>query len=139
MFQIDAAFLSSTAPLGELSLSHARLLNDARYPWIMLIPRLEGARELEDLAAADRVRLMEEIVQAGAAVRVVGEAVGRPVTKLNVGQLGNLTPQLHIHILGRRVDDPSWPGAAWGHSPAQAYGAAEFETVLAAARAALGL
>ena len=139
MFQIDPAFASSTAPLGELKLSHARLLNEARYPWIMLIPRLDGARELEDLSPDHRVQLLEEIVAAGAAVRTIGETLGRPVTKLNVGQLGNLTPQLHIHILGRRVDDPSWPGAAWGHSPPQAYGAEELEAAVGAARRALGL
>jgi diadenosine tetraphosphate (Ap4A) HIT family hydrolase len=98
-----------------------------------------GARELEDLDAGQRVRLMDEILAAGRAVRAVGEALGRPVAKLNVGQLGNLTPQLHLHVVGRRPDDAAWPGPVWGHGTAQGYEPQGLETALAAARAALGL
>jgi diadenosine tetraphosphate (Ap4A) HIT family hydrolase len=82
---------------------------------------------------------MEEVVQAGAAVRAVGEALGRPVEKLNVGQLGNVTPQLHVHIVGRRADDPAWPGPVWGVGTAKPYGPDPLATAVAAARRALGL
>jgi diadenosine tetraphosphate (Ap4A) HIT family hydrolase len=57
---------------------------------------------------------MDEIVLAGQAVRALGEAIGRPVAKLNVASLGNLTPQLHVHVVGRRPDDDAWPGPVWG-------------------------
>ena len=96
-------------------------------------------RELEDLARVDRERLMEEMVLAGAAVRAVAQALGLAVDKLNVGALGNVTPQLHVHVLGRRVGDPAWPGPVWGHSPGEAYAADALERAIAAAKAALGV
>jgi diadenosine tetraphosphate (Ap4A) HIT family hydrolase len=139
MFQIDPAFPSTSQPLGELALSHVRLQTDARFAWIVLIPRVAGARELEDLADGERDVLMEEILRAGAAARAVGLALGRPVEKLNVGQLGNVTPQLHVHVVGRRTDDPAWPGPVWGHGAAVAYSAQDLSTALAAARGSLGL
>jgi diadenosine tetraphosphate (Ap4A) HIT family hydrolase len=133
MFELDEAFIATSLALGDLTLSHARLQDDARYPWIVLIPRRAGLRELEDLSPADLATLTGEILAAGRAVR----ALGVQVDKLNVGALGNVTPQLHVHVVGRRVGDPAWPGPVWGHSPAQPYGAAG--AALAAAREALGL
>ncbi|MDF2900296.1 MAG: diadenosine tetraphosphate hydrolase [Phenylobacterium sp.] len=133
MFELDEAFVATSLALGDLALSHARLQDDARYPWIVLIPRRAGLRELEDLAPADLAILTGEILAAGRAVR----ALGVQVDKLNVGALGNVTPQLHVHVVGRRVGDPAWPGPVWGHSPAQPYGAPA--PALAAAREALGL
>ena len=138
-FVLDPAFVATAAELGELPLCHARLQLDARYPWVVLIPRIGAARELEDLSAADRARLMEETVLAGAAVRAAAAELGLAVNKLNVGALGNVTPQLHVHVLGRRVGDPAWPGPVWGHSPAVAYEAGTLERAATAARAALGL
>jgi diadenosine tetraphosphate (Ap4A) HIT family hydrolase len=139
MFAPDPAFLSTSEPLGELALCHVRLQADARFPWIVLIPRAEAARELEDLAPEDRRLLMDEILAAGHAVRAIGLTLGRPAQKLNVGQLGNVTPQLHVHVVGRRPDDPAWPGPVWGFGTAQAYEPAELELAIAAAKTALGL
>ncbi len=139
MFELHPAFPATSEALGDLALSHARLQADARYAWIVLIPRIAGARELEDLSPNDRAALMEEIVCAGLAVRAVGQALGRPVEKLNVGQLGNVTPQLHVHVVGRRGDDPAWPGPVWGVGTAAAYGADTLAVAVAAAKAALGL
>jgi diadenosine tetraphosphate (Ap4A) HIT family hydrolase len=138
-FVLDPAFVATAAELGELDLCHARLQLDARYPWIVLIPRIGGARELEDLPVADRTRLIEETVLAGSAVRAVAWALDLTVDKLNVGALGNVTPQLHVHVLGRRAGDPAWPGPVWGHSPGQAYGAEGLARAVAAAKTALGL
>lgn len=139
MFQINGAFLSTSRPLGELALSHLRLQADARFPWIVLIPRVANVRELEDLAPGERDVLMEEILRAGQAARAVGLALGRPVEKLNVGQLGNVTPQLHVHVVGRRADDAAWPEPVWGHGAAVAYSAQDLATALDAARRSLGL
>jgi diadenosine tetraphosphate (Ap4A) HIT family hydrolase len=139
MFQLDPAFPATSEPLGELGLCHARLQADARFPWIVLVPRVEGARELEDLDADQLGRLTAEILAAGRAARAIGEALGRPVAKLNVGQLGNVTPQLHVHVVGRRPDDAAWPGPVWGSGAAEAYGAAALASAIAAARKSLGL
>lgn len=138
-FVLDPAFVATAAELGELDLCHARLQLDARYPWIVLIPRVAGARELEDLLVADRARLIEETVLAGVAVRSVAQVLGLPVDKLNVGALGNVTPQLHVHVLGRRFGDPAWPGPVWGHSAGQAYDAEVLERAVAAARGVLAI
>ena len=139
MFELHPAFPPTSEALGDLALCHARLQADARYAWIVLIPRIAGAIELEDLTANDRAALPEEIIQAGLAVRAVGSALGRRVEKLNVGQLGNVTPQLHVHVVGRRADDAAWPGPVWGVGVAEAYEAAALATAITAAKAALGL
>jgi diadenosine tetraphosphate (Ap4A) HIT family hydrolase len=120
-FTLSPAFLESSTALASLGLSEARLQADARWPWIVLVPRVDGAREIADLSVEDRARLIEEIAVAGRAVRAIGEALGRPVEKLNIGLLGNITPQLHAHVVGRRADDPAWPGPVWGFGEAVAY------------------
>jgi len=113
-FAPDPAFEAGSIALGELPLCHVRLQADARWPWLILIPRAARLREIEDLAAPDRARLIEGCVLAGQAVRAVGAALGLAVDKLNLGALGNVTPQLHVHLVGRRAGDPAWPGPVWG-------------------------
>jgi diadenosine tetraphosphate (Ap4A) HIT family hydrolase len=135
-FSLSPAFLETSAALASLGLSDARLQADARWPWIVLVPRIGGARELSDLSTSDRARLIEEIAAAGHAVRAMGEALGRPVEKLNIGLLGNITPQLHAHVVGRRADDPAWPGPVWGVGEAVAYAPKALKTALRAAREA---
>jgi diadenosine tetraphosphate (Ap4A) HIT family hydrolase len=139
MFEIDPAFPATSHALGDLALSHVRLQADARFPWIVLIPRIPGARELEDLAPGERDVLMDEVLQAGGAARAVAEALGRPAAKLNVGQLGNVTAQLHVHVIARRSDDAAWPAPVWGFGTAEPYAPKALEAALAAARMALGL
>lgn len=139
MFELHPAFPPTSEALGDLALCHARLQADARYAWIVLIPRVAGAIELEDLSANDRAALTEEIVRAGVAVRSVGSALGQPVEKLNVGQLGNVTSQLHVHVVGRRTDDPAWPGPVWGVGAAEPHKADDLAKAIAAARDVLGL
>ena len=139
MMEIDPAFLATSEAVGQLALSHVRLHADARFPWLVLIPAVPGARELEDLAQGERDVLMEEILRAGGAVRAIGEALGRPISKLNVGQLGNVTPQLHLHVIGRRNDDAAWPAPVWGSGTPVAYGSADLAAAVASARLSLGL
>ena len=138
MFELHPAFPPTSEAVGELGLCHVRLQADARYPWLVLIPRIGGVRELDDLSAEDRAQLMEEIVLAGAAVRALGKAQGRPVEKLNVGALGNVTPQLHVHVVGRRSDDAAWPGPVWGAGTAEPYSSPALAAALAILRSALG-
>ena len=137
MFALDPAFPATSAALGELALCDARLQLDARFAWIVLIPRLEQMVELEDLTAEEGAMLLSEIGAASEAVRRVGAALGRPVEKLNVGQLGNVTRQLHVHVVGRRRDDACWPGPVWGQGAAQPYEAEALARAIAAARLAL--
>lgn len=139
MFELHPAFAATSEPVGDLALCHVRLQSDARWPWLVLIPRHAGLRELEDLSHGDQAVLMAEIVNAGAAVRAAGLALGWPVEKLNVGQLGNLTPQLHIHVVGRRPGDPAWPGPVWGVGVAAAWDPKALAKAINDARAALGL
>jgi diadenosine tetraphosphate (Ap4A) HIT family hydrolase len=95
--------------------------------------------EIDQLTPADRTQLMEEQVLAMAAVRALGEARLRPVDKLNVAALGNLTPQLHVHVIGRRSDDPAWPSPVWGVGSPQPYSDTALMVALNTARDALGL
>lgn len=136
-FVLDPAFVATSHAVIYLPLCEVRLQDDARYPWLVLIPRLPGLRELEDLSTADRAQVLEETIRAGSAVRRVGATLGLAVDKLNIGSLGNVTAQLHVHVVGRRSEDPAWPGPVWGHSPATAYDAATREAAIAAAGEAL--
>jgi diadenosine tetraphosphate (Ap4A) HIT family hydrolase len=136
-FDLAPAFVSTSHAICDLPFSHVRLQGDARFAWLVLIPRVEDVLEIEELAAEQRVRLLEEVVLAGGAARAVGAAVGRPVEKLNVGQLGNVTPQLHVHVVGRRADDPAWPGPVWGVEGGEDYAPDALQRALMAAREVL--
>ncbi|RZJ04856.1 MAG: HIT domain-containing protein [Brevundimonas sp.] len=122
-FAADPAFEAGSIAVTDWPLCQVRLQDDARFPWLILIPRQSGLRELEDLSEADRAALTEEIVRAGGLVRALGEAAGRPVEKLNVAALGNVTAQLHVHVVGRRSDDGLWPDPVWGRGAATPYAA----------------
>ena len=124
-FEIDPRLLAHSVPLPPLGLSDLRLMDDTRFPWLVLIPRVPGATELDDLDAAQRAVLIEEIALAGAIVRALGESLGRPIDKLNTAALGNVTPQLHIHIVGRRRDAPLWPDPIWGRGAPEPRAAGE--------------
>ena len=115
-FEVAPAFEAGSVAAVEWPLCHVRLQDDARFPWLILIPRVEGAVELEDLSVEERAVLMEETVRAGALVRRLGA-----VEKLNVGAIGNVTAQLHVHVVGRRRDDGLWPDPVWGRGPVVPY------------------
>lgn len=115
-FEVAPAFEAGSVAVAEWPLCHVRLQDDARFPWLILIPRVQGAVELEDLSVEQRTVLMEETVRAGALVRRLGA-----VEKLNVGAIGNVTAQLHVHVVGRRRDDGLWPDPVWGRGPVVPY------------------
>lgn len=133
-FKADPAFDAGSVVVCDWPLCEVRLQDDARFPWLILIPRQPGLRELEDLTGTDRALLMDEIVRAGDLVRTLGEAAGRPVQKLNVGALGNVTAQLHVHVVGRRPDDGLWPDPVWSRGVALAYGANGLQTAVSRLR-----
>jgi diadenosine tetraphosphate (Ap4A) HIT family hydrolase len=134
---VPAAIAAVSTPVCDLALCHARLMLDARYPWIVLVPKPAGLVEVEDLPGPGRALLWEEAVLAGQAVRAIGEATGFHVEKLNIAALGNVTPDLHIHVVGRRNGDPAWPAPVWGVGEAVAHEADALEAALAAARSVL--
>jgi len=120
-FVVDPAFAAGSVFAADWPLCHVRLQDDARFPWLILIPRVAGATELEHLSISDRAVLMEETIRAGAIIRALAGAAGRPIDKLNVAALGNVTAQLHLHVVGRRRDDGLWPDPVWGRGPAEPY------------------
>lgn len=117
-FKAFPAFEAGSQPATDWPLCQVRLQTDGRFPWLILIPRIEGATEFEDLSPEQRQTLMEEMVRAGALVRRLGEVSGQAVEKLNMAALGNVTAQLHVHVVGRRRDDGLWPDPIWGREGA---------------------
>ncbi len=129
-FAPDPAFETGSLAAADWPLCHVRLQDDRRLPWLILIPRRAGLVEIGDLSAADRARLMEEVVAAGALARALGEAAGRPIDKLNTAAIGNVTAQLHVHVVGRRRDDGLWPHPVWGRPGARPWPEAERRRLL---------
>jgi len=111
-FTIDPVITSLTLPLADWPLSRVFVYNDSRYHWGLLVPRRSGAIEMCDLSTDDQAQMMAEIVKLSGLIRTLPG-----VEKLNVGALGNMVPQLHVHVIGRHKGDPAWPGPVWGHSP----------------------
>jgi len=133
-FALDPRLAADTFPVGDLALCRVLLMNDSRYPWLILVPRRADLVEIIDLDRGARATLMEEIALASEAVR------GLPgVEKINVGALGNVVRQLHVHVVGRRVGDFAGPGPVWGAGTAVKYDDAVASALAARTRAALGL
>ena len=135
-FTADPAFEAGSVFAIDWPLCQVRLQDDARFPWLILLPRIEGAVELDDLSRDQRAALMEEVVRAGEVVRTLAQAGGRPVDKLNTAALGNVTRQLHVHVVGRRRDDGLWPDPIWGRPGALPLSEADRDALLRAVREA---
>ncbi|MGD0721851.1 MAG: HIT family protein [Roseiarcus sp.] len=126
-FALDQRLAADTIPIGDLALSRLLLMNDARFLWLVLAPRRENLTELIDLSAADRAVLMDEIVAVSRAL------VERPgVAKINVGALGNIVRQLHVHVVARRIGDAAWPGPVWGQGAPIRYRAQDSPAIVGA-------
>jgi diadenosine tetraphosphate (Ap4A) HIT family hydrolase len=115
-FVLHPRLEADTLELAELPLCSVRLMNDARFPWLILVPRRAGVSEIAELDPWDRQALMEEIARTSQALRQVVAT-----DRINVAALGNIVPQLHVHVVARREDDTAWPGPVWGSGPAQPY------------------
>jgi diadenosine tetraphosphate (Ap4A) HIT family hydrolase len=115
-FSLDPRLAADTRPVGELALSSLLLMDDARFPWLILVPRIVGARELIDLDEGDRHALLAEISAVGRAL----ERLMKP-DKLNIAALGNVVAQLHVHLIARYVSDAAWPRPVWGQGECVAY------------------
>ena len=115
-FELDARLAGDSHPLCRFKLCELRLMDDANYPWLVLVPHVIAARELIDLDAAQRHQLSDETDRAA---RLLRDAF-RP-HKLNVAALGNVVAQLHVHVIARFEDDPAWPAPVWGRVEAKSY------------------
>lgn len=115
-FRLHERLAADTALVADWPLSRILLMNDGRFPWLILVPRRAGANEVFDLDAADRVTLTDEICRAGKLLRALTGCA-----KINVGALGNVVPQLHVHVVARSPGDAAWPGPVWGSGQAIPY------------------
>ncbi|SNR84772.1 HIT family protein [Pseudomonas segetis] len=120
MFALDSRLQSDTRVVGDFPLCRLLLMNDANYPWFILVPRREAVTEVFDLDAADQLLLWQETSQLAAFLKQEFAA-----DKMNIATLGNMVAQLHMHVVARRATDAAWPAPVWGKAPVQAYTEAE--------------
>ncbi|MBS0463288.1 MAG: HIT domain-containing protein [Proteobacteria bacterium] len=115
-FVLHARLAADSVAVGLLELSELRLMNDARFPWLILVPRIADISDYTALPARAQAALWDEIGRCAQALK----ALYAP-TRVNIGLLGNLVPQLHAHVVARFDHDAAWPGPVWGAGTAVAY------------------
>lgn len=128
MFALDQRLQQDTLAIGDFPLCRLLLSNDSNYPWYILVPRINGISEVFQLGVADQQKLWEETT---ALAQLLSE--GLVADKMNIGALGNVVSQLHVHVIVRKRDDIAWPAPVWGKHPARPY----TEEQVAAIRAGL--
>ncbi len=124
---------ADTVTVGDFALSRLLLSNDANYPWLIVVPRRAGIREIHELAEADQLQLLRESMLLSRALTTAFAP-----TKLNIAALGNVVPQLHVHHIARYDSDPAWPAPVWGRVPAIDYDATTRQARILQLRALLG-
>ncbi|KRG44660.1 diadenosine tetraphosphate hydrolase [Stenotrophomonas panacihumi] len=115
-FALDPRLAADSVFVADGPLSQVRLMDDARFPWLVLVPRVDGASEWIDLDGGQQRLLLAEVNQVS---RLLQAEPG--VRKLNLGALGNIVRQLHVHLVGRHEGDAAWPGPVWGSGRAQRF------------------
>ena len=126
---LHAQLADETTAVGDLPLLRVLLMNDANYPWLVLVPRRVGAVEIIDLEEDQQAQLMSEIALIAGVVKDVTAC-----DKLNIAAIGNVVPQRHVHVIARSRGDAVWPRPVWGAVPARAYEEAARERLVAAIR-----
>ena len=124
-FELHPQLAADTVLIAEWPLCQVLLIDDANYPWLVLVPAREDLRDFHDLAPDDMAQATAEIVRASEALTSVFDP-----DKINVAALGNMVPQLHIHVIARFTNDAAWPQPVWGVVPAQAYAPAALDARL---------
>ena len=115
-FELHPRLAADTVEVCELELCKVLLMNDENYPWLILVPMRENTTEMHQLFKDEQYKLMDEIAHVAATVEAFTDA-----DKMNIGALGNMVPQLHIHVIARFKDDPAWPNPVWGAQGARPY------------------
>jgi diadenosine tetraphosphate (Ap4A) HIT family hydrolase len=130
-FQLDERLAADTLPVLSLGLCALKLMNDSRWPWLILVPQRDNIRELFQLAPLDQAMLTFETA-------LVSETLAKITGchKLNIGALGNVVPQFHVHIIARNENDPNWPRPVWGFGSKVSYDGAASEAFIDRLRAA---
>ncbi len=118
-----------TIDIGDLPLSRVLVIKDANYPWLLLVPRRADAMDITDLDEVEQAQLMTETTRVARALKDICNP-----DKLNIAALGNMVPQLHMHIIARRKTDAAWPRPVWGVVPALAHDPEEVKNFIAALR-----
>lgn len=113
-FLLDPRLASDSVFIADGPLSQVRLMDDTRFPWLVLVPRVVDVSEWLELDGAQQRLLLAEVNRAGNLIRALPT-----VEKLNIGALGNIVRQLHVHLVGRHAGDAAWPGPVWGSGTAQ--------------------
>jgi diadenosine tetraphosphate (Ap4A) HIT family hydrolase len=124
MFELHPQLAADCETLGRFELCRLLLMNDANYPWCILVPERAGVREIYELAPVDQQQLLRESSALAAGMARVFDA-----DKMNVAALGNVVPQLHVHHIVRHTSDPAWPAPVWGKVPVRPYTSAELQEV----------
>lgn len=132
MFSLHPRLAADCFDLGSLPLCQVLLMNDERFPWCILVPRIPDLRDLHDVPRPRRTELFDEIEQVSSALMQLQHA-----DKMNVAALGNVVPQLHLHVIARTTTDAAWPAPVWGQGTAVPY--AEATPRIEALRRALRL
>ncbi|MGX1102370.1 diadenosine tetraphosphate (Ap4A) HIT family hydrolase [Bradyrhizobium elkanii] len=128
-WSLHSQLKKDTIDIGDLPLCKVLVIKDAHYPWLLLVPRRDGAVEIIDLDEVAQAQLMTEITRVSRALKEVTKC-----DKLNVAALGNLVPQLHVHVIARRTSDAAWPRPVWGVMPPLAHDAEEVQNFISALR-----
>ncbi|WP_262692540.1 HIT domain-containing protein [Kordiimonas aestuarii] len=115
-FSLHAKLAADTEWIETLALCRVLMMNDATYPWLILVPERAGIREIHELSEGDQQTLMREMTAVARVMELAFDA-----TKMNVAALGNMVPQLHVHVIARYEGDPAWPGPIWGKMPTVPY------------------
>ena len=132
-WELHPQLVRETMTVGDLPLSRVLASKDGNYPWLMLVPRRVVGVEISDLAEADQMTLMGELVTVSKALKALTQC-----DKINVGNVGIVVPQLHIHVVARHRTDAAWPRGMWGTVPPKAYEPGVLEKFVEASRKALG-
>jgi diadenosine tetraphosphate (Ap4A) HIT family hydrolase len=131
-FELDGRLAADTVAVERLGLCTLRVMNDRRWPWLILVPMRPFVAELHDLTPLDQAMLtFESNMVSSALKRVTG------CTKINTGALGNIVRQLHVHIVARSEGDPNWPGPVWGYGTRETWDEDALGKFIDAIRAAL--
>ncbi|MEM1376551.1 MAG: HIT family protein [Pseudomonadota bacterium] len=126
-FILDPKLEADTLPLADIGLCRVRLMNDARFPWLILVPMRGGVREIHELTPLDQTMLTFETTQMS---KLLQTATG--ATKMNIAALGNQVPQLHVHVIGRTKDDAAWPNPVWASGTPNPYTKSEADAFVQA-------
>ena len=132
IFTLHPQLAADTIPVSDWALSRVLLMNDARFPWIILVPRRPRLTELHDLTHPESQVLSDEMRRAAKGLKKITECA-----KLNIASLGNVVPQLHIHIVARDPGDAAWPGPVWGKGEPVRYQSLTREDMVSRLRAGL--